>query len=516
MKIKQIARNSALFLILFSFLFSCQKYYKYSQNHSEKEKQVNSSVQEQWTLMEAKNHIVIHFDDAMKEIYEIRFDQENKSINAKMREFEGKPLELYQRVLEKRSKRSKRRNQATLSDAKQVHLFLKEYDKLNEIDIQFYVSDIFQVDATEQAEIINALAAVGITAGVTTAGLVGVLLIACNCPHVYIENGNGLEFNNTLFTGAKAPQLERFDFKELPDYFPESNQFTLNIVNEDKEDQYTNLVELITVLHSKDVEVISDKNGNIHTIRQLIAPTSITDKSNTSLNHFLRDRDSHVYSFNPSQVTDLPEVLMSFDAAGQKEDAKLVLKARNTLWSGYVYNEFNKLFGKNFAKWVEMNKDKTKEEREKWMREQGIKMLVDIKINGEWTNIDEVEVFGEASMNQIVIPIKRELFGDQLEVRLRSGYQFWELDYVGVDFTKNEEVEILVSKPTSAIGNNGQDYTQQLSFDDDLYMKHQLDQDVNTTNVVFKSLPVGNLLKRSFILKSKGYYVPKTEYTGLT
>jgi hypothetical protein len=150
------------------------------------------------------------------------------------------------------------------------------------------------------------------------------------------------------------------------------------------------------------------------------------------------------------------------------------------------------------------------------MREQGIKMLVDIKQAGEWVTIDEVEVFGEASMNQVVIPIQRNLFGDELEVRLRSGFMFWELDYVGVDFSENETVEIQVHKPAKATGNNGTDFTQQLSFDDNDYMQHALAEELNSTEVRYDNLPVDPSMERTLILKSKGYYVPKSEYTGKT
>jgi hypothetical protein len=452
----------------------------------------------------------------MKEIFALRYDQTTDSLHAKTRNFDGKLLELYLRVLQTNSQVASRGKDATSDDARQVHLFLNAYTKQDETTISISVKDIFQVDATEQAVFLNVLASTGIATATTAAGLGIFLLIACNCPHVYIDNGNGLEYNNTLFTGAKAPQLERLDFKEIPDYFPESTEFKLVVKNEDQEDQFTNLLELVTIIHPKDVEVMADKLGNIHTIRNLQAPVSVVDAASLSLKEFVIERDDFPYRFNPELVTALPEITMTFDASKQVNDAKLVLRARNTQWSGYVYNEFNKLFGRNFDKWVEMNKDKSKEEREKWMREQGIKLLVDVKVHGEWKNIDEVEVVGEASMNQIVVPIQKELFGDTLEIRLRAGYLFWEVDYVGVDFSENEKVEINTLKPYRAIGNSGREYTKDLSYDDQVYMKHEVDKQENATEVLFSNLPVVRDTKRTLILKSKGYYIPKTDYTGRT
>lgn len=517
MKIKQITTTIGLLLILSALQLGCvTRIYKHKAKDGKTEAKVKNSLYAQWRMMESNNHIVIHVGQEMQEIYAIRYDEATDSIRANFRPFEGAPMASYYKVLEKKSRTALRGSGIYGNDIRQVHLFINEYEKLNVAELSFAAKDIFQVDVTENAVFLNALATTGVVVGSAAVGLTAFLLIVCNCPHVYIDNGNGLEFNNTLFTGAKAIQLERFDYKEIPDYFPNSDQFTLKIVNEEKEDQYTNLVELVTVMHNKNVEVIADKQGALYTIGALTAPNSAVDNNGFPILNFLNERDDYAYRFNPTDFKDLAEVAVKFDVQNQTRDAKLVVRARNTLWSGYVYNEFNKLFGKNHGKWVEMNEDKSKEEREKWMREQGIKLLVDIKQNGEWVTIDEVEVVGDPSHNQVVIPIQRSLFGEELEVRLRSGFMFWELDYVGVDFSENETVEVQVHKPAKATGNNGTDFTQQLSFDDNDYMQHVFHEDLNSTEVNYENLPVDFNLQRTLILKSKGYYVPKSEYTGKT
>jgi hypothetical protein len=517
MKIKQVTATIGLLLILSALQLGCvTRIYKHTAKDGKTEAKMKNSLYAQWRMMESNNHIVIHVGQEMQEIYAIRYDEATDSIRANFRPFEGAPMASYYKVLEKRSRTALRSSGTYGNDIRQVHLFINEYEKLNVAELSFAAKDIFQVDVSENAVFLNALATTGVVVGSAALGLTAFILIVCNCPHVYIDNGDGLEYNNTLFTGAKASQLERFDYKELPDYFPTSSGFTIQIKNEDKEDQFTNLVEVISVMHPKGIEVVADKNGEIHTLQKLEGPISATDNTNTSVLPYLEARDDYAYRFNPLTFDDLAEVALTFDAKRQSTDAKLVIRARNTMWSGYVYDEFNKLFGKNHGKWVEMNKDKSKEEREKWMREQGIKLLVDIKQNGEWVTIDEVEVVGDPSHNQVVIPIQRSLFGEELEVRLRSGFMFWELDCVGVDFSENKAVEVQVHKPAKATGNNGADFTQQLSFDDNDYMQHALHEDLNSTEVNYENLPVDSNLQRTLILKSKGYYVPKSEYTGKT
>jgi hypothetical protein len=514
MKIKQITATIGLLLILSALQMGCaRRFYKHSAKDVKTETEVKNSLYAQWRMMESNNHIVIHVGQEMQEIYGIRYDEATDSIRANFRPFVGAPLASYYNVLDKRIGIAMRNKGSYSSDIRQVHLFINEYEKASEAELKFSAKDIFQVDVTKNAVFLNALVITGVVA---VAAVYIATLVVCGCPHVYSDNGDGLEYNNTLFTGANAPQLERFDYKELTDYFPTSSVFTIQIKNEEKEDQFTNLVEVISVMHPKGIEVVADKNGEIHTLQKLEGPISATDNTNTSVLPYLEARDDYPYRFNPFTFDDLAEVVMTFDAKNQSNDAKLLIRARNTMWSGYVYDEFNKLFGKNHGKWVEMNEDKSKEEREKWMREQGIKLLVDIKQNGEWVTIDEVEVVGDPSHNQVVIPIQRSLFGEELEVRLRSGFMFWELDYVGVDFSENETVEVQVHKPAKATGNNGADFTQQLSFDDNDYMQHVFHEDLNSTEVNYENLPVDSNLQRTLILKSKGYYVPKSEYTGKT
>jgi len=517
MKIKQITTTIGLLLIFSALQLGCVKrIYKHSVKDFKTANNVENSLYAQWRMMESNNHIVIHVGNEMQEVYAIKYDEATDSIRANFRAFDGAPFASYQKVLEKRSQTALRSSDTYPSDISQVHLFINEYEKLNEAELAFSASDIFQVDVTKNAVFLNALATTGIAVGSAAVGLTAFLLIVCNCPHVYIDNGEELEYNNTLFTGAKAKQLERFDYKELPDYLPTSSDYTIQIKNEDNEDQFTNLVEVVTVMHQKRIEVVADKNGEIHTLQKLEPPMRAIDNSNISVLSYLAARDDYPYRFNPLQFDDLAEVAMTFDAKNQSNDAKLLIRARNTMWSGYVYDEFNKLFGKNHGKWVEMNRDKSKMEREKWMREQGIKLMVDIKQGEKWVTYDEVEVVGDPSMNQVVIPIQRNLFGEELEVRLRSGFMFWELDYVGLDFSVNESVEVQVHKPAKATGNNGTDFTQQLSFDDNDYMQHAQKEEFNSTEVYYSNLPVDTSLQRTLILKSKGYYVPKSEYTGKT
>jgi hypothetical protein len=114
--------------------------------------------------------------------------------------------------------------------------------------------------------------------------------------------------------------------------------------------------------------------------------------------------------------------------------------------------------------------------------------------------------------NELVVSVPTEYLTDEtVEFRLSSGYKFWELDGLQMDFSALEKVTIERRMPTSALGND--DYTTALSMDDALYMEHKTTGD--SALIVFDNLPISNL-KRSLFLHSKGYYLSKDAYEGKT
>ena len=501
---------SSFFLACLMFVTSCSRFYTYKENVDKKSNVATNQID--WDYLESKNHIIVHFADEVYEINNIHLDKNSSTISCHYTNFEGQPLFYYEKVVKDNDGIALRKVGDDKSITAQIHLFLKSAEFPLDDQITFRYNDIGKVDVSESAVGVNMLVTLLILIPATIAGFGIFLWIVCNCPHVYLHNGKEFVLNNSLFTGAKASQLERFDYKQLTDYFPDSTQLSLNIVNELNEIQFTNMVEILAVSHPENLSVLIDKNGNLHTISEPISPTEVFDNDRLNQLSLIKEADEAAYQFNPNQLTNLSELTMKFPGSPDG-NGKLILSAKNTKWSGFVYNQFNALFGENHEKWVERNKNKSKEEREFWMRQEGIKMLVDVKTPNGWQQVDELELVGESNFNSMVIDLK-SLPKDAVEIRLRSGFMFWELDYVAMDYSKDVPLDVAVLKPTSAIGSNGKDYKASLSQDDENYMDH-LEKNTLTT-VMFDGLPVRPNQQRSIILKSKGYYVSKEKYTGKT
>lgn len=496
--------------LLFSATVSGCTLYKYS-NNKQNSSYYQSDIASRWKQLDRTNYLVVHYGGSMKELYNVQYTDGSKEVSGNLRPLSGQALELYNKVIADRDYISRRGLRNDRSAVQQIHFFVKNAVTPDSSSMRFLVSDIEKVDVSDHASALNVLLPLGLTLGA-----IGIFLaIACNCPHVYVDNGSTQELTNSMYTGAKAPQLERFDYKQMPDYFSSSSNYNVNIVNELNEQQYTNMLELMVAIHPKDVQVFADKEGRLFTIQQLQQPLLATDINGRTIMSEIRQPDLQPYKFNTATNARFSEAYMQFAVPEQQPElAKLLVRLRNTSWSGFVYNQFSSLFGKNYSRWVEKNKNVSKEEREKWMREQGIQMQVEMKTDKGWQVIDEIDLIGETNFNSMVIPLNIPKGSKLLDLRLRTGFMFWELDYAAIDYSPEVKIETQVLKPVAAKGDKGQDYLQQLSYDDNSYMEHLGEK--ASTSVTFSNLLLNPALQRTIILRSKGYYTSKEEFTGKT
>lgn len=395
--------------------------------------------------------------------------------------------------------------------ANQIHVFMDELEMNNDqVSIPFSsITDIKVLDKNRGLSSIGNLLIAGTAAG---AGLGIFLLIACSCPHNYTYDGENYHYNNTLFTGATAPNLERDDYKSLPDYHPEKASYKMLVKNEENEHQYTNLMEMIIVNHSAEVEIATDQKGAVYTIKQRETAIQAINDKGSDVRTQINASDDEAYLFDHVGENDFSHVFATFNVSSNKEHAKLIVRAKNSNWGGLVYHSFAELMGKNYEKWVKHNQKRTPEEAQKDLIEAGIPLIIEVKQNGSWQALEAIDLISEVNYNELVVSVPAEYLTDEtVEFRLSSGYKFWELDGLQMDFSAPEKVTIERRMPTSALGND--DYTKALSMDDALYMVHKTTGD--SALIVFDNLPNSNL-KRSLFLHSKGYYLSKDAYEGKT
>lgn len=448
-------------------------------------------------------HLIIHLaDQTMVEL-----------VNPKMKENSlvglaipvGEDLNrIYQHALSKNNFRGKvRKNKMYLN---QLHLFVnKAIDKNSQVEISF--NELQKVQVLDKNRGLTTLSTIAIGVPSIYASFIIYLMIVCNCPHAYVQNGSTWEFTNTLYTGAVHPALERYDFKTLQDFRPGSSSYALQIRNELDEIQYTNELKLLAVYHQVGETVVSDQFGKIYGVTQKIQPIKVTDDAQNSMIQQVLEADDDAYAFESSDDSDFSHLYVNFETKNGLADPILVLRAKNSNWGGFVYHEFTKLFGAKYDEWVASNAHKTKEQLAKNIDRTGMLLSVEIKDGKNWKQIAKIQLVGERSYNDIAIQIPAQYRQQtHLQFRLKSGFHFWDLDQIYVASTSQDGlqfVEYTANAPYNSAANN------ELLDNDINYFVHKKGE--APLEIVFDGLRPE---PRTLFLKSKGYYRSNQEFEG--
>ena len=395
----------------------------------------------------------------------------------------------------------------------QVHIYANKIIKGDALSgINFVDINKIEVYRDDPGKSLAAAAGVGIAVTVVSIAALAVLINAiCGCPHVYVNNGESDYYNNTLFTGATSTVLERNDYQIMPDYFPNSNTYNFTIHNEENETQFTNQLALIVVQHDDKTKVYADQKGSVYAIKNPISPFKTVNNAEEDIQDKIMAEDEMSFNFDNRSTADYADVISTFKKPKNVKDAKLILKVKNSTWSGFVYQEFSKLFGKKYHNWVIKNAKKPLAEVKENMVKAGIPLVVSIKKGEEWVVIEAIDLIGDIAYNTLAIPIDENLIsGEDIQIRIRSGFKFWSMDYLAIDFSSQAALSVQHLKPIKAADSSGEDYTVQLSNDDDLYME-RLEK---SSKVWVRFDGLKNEGKRTIILHSKGYYLSTKNYEG--
>ena len=363
----------------------------------------------------------------------------------------------------------------------------------------------------------------GKTIAYTTLGIAGtlgaifivILLTKSSCPFIYAYNGESYEFTGEIYSGAIYPPLERHDYLLIPNLKPIENEYKIQITNEIKEIQHTNMTELLVFDHPENIEVLVDKYGNTHTISNPKLPATSKTLDGSNIDSLLSLKDSLVYmSGIPNDNSgNMDAVILTFDKPLGQDTGKLVIKGKNSFWLDYIHGQFSELFGERFDTWKEKQKKQSPEKMIKWSLDQGIPLSVYLETEDGWEFADYYNVVGPLAAKDDVLEIDlSKIKGDKVKIKLEFGFLFWEIDYAAMDFTPNHSVEKHTVSLFSAIDQNNDNVADRLMYDDEKYyiQPHIGDKALLTFQVPNKSEGT----KRSFILHSKGHYEILKEIDG--
>lgn len=353
------------------------------------------------------------------------------------------------------------------------------------------------------------------TIGVITAILIIYLATKSSCPFIYVKNGQEFVFTGELYPGIITANQQRDDYLPLPDFEGINEEYSIKITNELKEIQYTDFVQLMEVDHPDNVQVLLDKNGDLHTFSNIISPNNVLiDNLNSDIEPAL-NKDNSAYLFNtkidkPGSVRNIE---LEFNKPAQIEKGKLFLTVKNSMWLDYVFGKFNEKFGSYYPQFQKDQQEVSNKKTMKWINEQNIPLSVYVKTTDGWELVDKVNSVGPMASRDIAVPIDlNKVSGDKVVIKLETGFMFWEVDYAAIDFTENIAIDINYINPYEAIDNTNKDVTKLLSAADQSYfVQPEIGDEVVIT---FKSTELTPNLKRTNFLKNRGYYNYIRNYKG--
>lgn len=477
------------------------------------------------TYESSNKYLIIHQN---KEVWHLsKPDIKGDTISGVLAPLSEKRL-AYETSKLKQAKRYKKKDSTIVSE---VHLYLPDalIPKLRAAEnVRFACSAVQRAEVYQKNKVRSTLsAAIPIMIGAPI--LIGtiVALTKSSCPLVYVENNADSTFNfaGEIFGGAVYPSVERNDYMPLPGFQPMENRYALKITNKLPEIQYVNLAELWTVDHPKDVAVLPDRQGIIHSIVKPEQPLEASSLAKSDLRSLLYNKDQRCFQFDeePLATADtcaFNTVFLSFTMPHQTETGKLIIRAGNSLWSDYAYGEFTRLFGNKYDEWTKKQAKEPAEKNNQWKQNQRFVLMVYLETSAGWEFVDYFDMIGPLGSRDLIMPINLvhalttdiPEHGRIIRIKLESGFKFWDLDYAAMDFTRDIQYETHQLQAYSAITETGLDVTQLLMSDDG---KYYVQKKIGEEGVLlFEENPVAEGNARSVFLRTKGYYTPVRHYVN--
>lgn len=501
MKNNPVVQRVFAIVALIGILSSCS-HYKLVSHMPE-----NTKKTKEYIKVESKDYVVVHIGDQSWQL--VDFTLKNGVVVGKLVETNAYQDGLYNNLIASSNDKYEPTDDYEYQD--QIHLYLDETIDISNAKIAFNETNVIKVNAVQKSgngwRIVRNIL---IVIGGLILGMGIFLAIVCNCPHAYTFDGDSYNFTNTLFTGATAKNLERYDYTILEDYSPSSTAYDIILKNDENESHYIDMLDLIIVEHDANVEILHSQEGQIFGVSSPISPIQVLDANNSNITSSFIEKDNLTYQFDNIEEKKMVNAYATFEKPEDVPNAKLILSVKNTQWGGIVYETFGSMLGNNYSNWVEKNHQRSQETALKEMKDAGVPLTISVKNNGKWVEMETINLVGEVNYKSLVVPLKKELLTESnIEVRLQAGFKFWEVDYLAMDYSIDSPYKTTAIKPTfvSSVSKN----ITSLNDVDGVYLEHLNTGD--STHVRFENIE-SQVKKRTLLLRSRGYYISKDNYTG--
>lgn len=334
------------------------------------------------------------------------------------------------------------------------------------------------------------------------------------CPLVYVHDGQKYEFAGEILGGAIGQNLCRNDYLPLPALQTQDGFYQLQVKNELEEKQYLDLMQLVSVQHPTGTRVLMDQSGQVHLLRDEQFPLRAQSFDEVDVRFTLQNKNCDAYSFNNEEAS-RNGVLLTFKKPQDAQTANLVLNVKNNLWADQVLNEYFSKFGNKFDIWMAEQAQFPSEDQIQSILKGDLPLRVYLKKEGQWQKIEELYPVGSLALKEVLVPLNLSgIDADEIELKLETGFMFWDLDYAAIDFTQASPSQLFITHiaPRSAIDTALQDQTMVLKAADQNYLLQKTVGEAITLR--YPQGPTVEGMAQSLFLQSRGYYELIRKFKG--
>ena len=387
--------------------------------------------------------------------------------------------------------------------------------------------DLASIQAVQMMRSDYSLAVVGMGVAAVTAWLViGATTAPAppgeSCPFIYSFDGEQYVFDADPYGGAICQGLERTDWCGLEHLTERDGLFRIIIANELNETDYTDELKLVVVDYPRGVKVAPDVAGRIHTFAQPRAPLSAVQNGEKDIASLVSEKDFKVWASryeersSPSKEGLREELIFEFAKPRDAQKAKLLVNASTDFWGSQVAKEFLALHGNKISDWyseVNTRGPEFQKVMSWYLREELYLLQVKVETPNGWK--PKGIIYGSGPFvpeDKAYILDIRDVPGEILRLKLAPPTQFWNIDYLAVDYSEDMEVDVMAISPASVGARTDPAACDLLQANDDRYFI--MPRAGAPAELVFPAPARKPGFDRSIMVGASGYYDIHLEAMG--
>jgi len=409
----------------------------------------------------------------------------------------------------------------TANNGNGLHLYIWNYTASN-------WESVGHNSATSDADI-DKIYTSGLSNYINASGYLKLLAItqyeAVSCPFYYSYNGTDYILDGEGLLFSPLPWWERSSIVMMENLKPVDGSYKLKVTEELTETSYFDRLSLLVVEHSPDVTVYPDFYNNLYTIRNPIKPISCIDDSGNACMALMEkddiywlpqpdfeklmdtDNDGIIDSYNESDF--YKEIVLEFPRPENITHAKLLYRLKEQrfgtvgIWGGMLHalgrNNLDKLrdiYGDQVIEWV-------------------LSQMMTLEV---WNGTDWVVLHRAADAtastkgNNMVFSLNlTDIDTDNIKIKFKSIVGVQGVDYVFIDYSEDEDIEVTEIMPSAIIGGA----KEKILVDDSEYLVLESGDCIYVT---FPELPNSENKSRTYLISDNGYYLHDynnvVNYTG--